>query len=325
MAAAGASAAPAAASGHAASSSAGRAPKQQLFAGAPFPPADVPPTHERTAKPGDGKWQPMDDGILPGGGSAMYRTTLHPHPIKKWVFVTLIAFDRRHADVQLMAGTDEPESDVVAASKRPGLVPAADHAALLAVFNGGFKVKHGKYGMLLDGDQYVEPGDDACTVAYYRDGSIRIGSWPKLKDSVAEMSWYRQTPPCLVEKGDFEPRLPREFRSRRWGSAKGGVIDIRRSALALDQSGRALIYAFGDWVTAGDLARSVKAAGGVDVAQLDINWSYTRFFLFDHPEGGPPEIRETIMPKLKFNRTRYIGKSSYRDFFYVTRRSLGVE
>ena len=163
------------------------------------------------------------------------------------------------------------------------------------------------------------PRRDACGVALYRDGRIRIRGWNELQGEVAEMHAWRQTPPCLVEQGTLNERLKGEFRSRKWGAAAGGDREIRRSAIGLDESGRTLFYAFGDWVSAGQLAAALKAAGVHDAAQLDINWSYTRFFLFEHVDGVP-HIARSIIPKAKFSPNRYIDKPSYRDFFYVTKR-----
>jgi hypothetical protein len=149
---------------------------------------------------------------------------------------------------------------------------------------------------------------------------VRIDSWPKLSADADQFLWYRQTPPCLVIDGKVNPRVRSEHRTRHWGAAVGGVYDIRRSAIALDASGRSLIYAFGDWVTAAELARALAAMGVRWAAQLDINWSYTRFFLFDPAADGPPRIKRTLIPKLEFSRNRYVEKPSYRDFFYVTAR-----
>jgi len=294
----------------------------ERFAGTVFPPADVSPMVERTAKPGDGKWQAMAEGTR-ASGSVMFRTEVHPHKFKPFVFVTIVAFDRRHVDINLVEGIQEPVSKNVPAEKRTGLVPSSDYASLLVVFNGGFKAAHGRYGMMLDGDIYVPPKDDACTVALHTDGGVRIGSWPVIAPTASTLRGWRQTPPCLVEQGVVNERLKNEFRTRKWGAAAGGDREIRRSAIGLDQSGRTLFYGFGDWVTAGDIAAAMSAAGAHDAAQLDINWSYTRFFTFDHPTGShdgaaPPRIAGSIVPKAKWSPNRYISKPSYRDFFYLT-------
>jgi hypothetical protein len=151
-------------------------------------------------------------------------------------------------------------------------------------------------------------------------GRVRVGPWKELGQAEAQLNWFRQTPPCLVVDGKVNPRLDAEHRTRHWGAAVGGVYDIRRSALALDPSGRSVIYAFGDWVTAKEFATALAAMGLTRAAQLDINWSYTRFFLFEQKPDAGPRIRRTLIPKLKYSKNRYVEKPSYRDFFYVTAR-----
>jgi hypothetical protein len=256
---------------------------------------------------------------LTGEKAAIYRTEIHPDKLKKHVFVTFVAFDRTRLRLGLESGTEEPESKAVPADRRTGLVPADLQSRLVAVFNGGFKAKHGSYGMMLRGDVFVPPKDDACTVALTADGGVRIRSWPVLAPDVATMSAWRQAPPCLVEQGEQNPALATEFRTRKWGAAQGGDREIRRSALALDPSGRSLVYAFGDWITAQQLAEALAAAGMHDAAELDINWSYTRFYFMEHGIDGP-QIESSIVPQAKFNKKNYTAKFSFRDFFYVYAR-----
>jgi hypothetical protein len=82
--------------------------------------------------------------------------------------------------------------------------------------------------------------------------------------------------------------------------------------------GRTLIYGLGEWITPRALAEAMRAAGAVDAAELDVNWSYTRFFLFG--PGSPPEITDSLIPKLKHAPGQYVTKPAERDFFYLARR-----
>ncbi len=275
--------------------------------------------HARTAKPDDCRWSAWSRAG--GDPRLMAVTTVHPHRIKPHPFVIVVAFDRQQIELSLLAGTQSPESKTVPAERRPGLVPAGDQPRLLAVFNGGFMTRHGRFGMMVDGDVYVAAKEDACVVGLAADGGLRIGSWATLGPSLGDARAWRQTPPCLVVGGELNPRLVEEPRTRRWGAAKGGDREVRRSALGLDASGRSLLYAFGDWLSASELGAAMRTVGAVDVAQLDINWSYTRFYSFEHPAGGPPRIAASVVPKAKFSPNNYVSKPSYRDFFYVTRRS----
>ena len=293
------------------------APTIEPFEGTPFPPPDVPPPHVRTAATGDGRWQRIDAPNA-DGRVRMVRTRLHNHPLRRDKYIDVVAVDRALVDLALVVGKDEPQA-TVAPERRTGLVPARDHDALLAVFNGGFMQRHGNWGMMHDGDVYTPPRDEACTIAGRADGRIAVATWSTLEGKDA-LAWWRQTPPCLVEGGRIHARLLREPGSGLWGKSLEGHTDIRRSALALDASRRVLFYVFSEWNNANELAHALVALGATDAAELDINWSYTRFFWFEHPPGAPPRIGEALVPKLDFDRRRYVERAAERDFFYLRRR-----
>jgi hypothetical protein len=251
----------------------------------------------------------------------LFRSTVHPHASKPHVHVVVVAIDLFHVDLRLVAGTIEPASESVPPAHRPGLVPAADQADLLAVFNGGFMARHGAFGMRVGGDTFLPPLDDVCTVGLLPGGSVRIGTFLALRPIEPTFTAYRQTPPCLVEGGETNPALRSHELSRRWGAAVGGVRDIRRSALGLDATGRTLFYGLGEEIAAPDLAVAMKAAGAVEAAELDINWSYTRFLFFGSEGADKPlVVRGTLIPKLKHTARGYVQKPSERDFFYLKRR-----
>ncbi len=291
----------------------------------PPPPPPVPPPKfeapfAKTAQAADGTWQPLVAG--PAGEPAfLYKSTVHPHPIKPHVYAAIVAIDLTRTEVTLVAGTDEPETKTVPESKRTGLVPGDRLDDLLVVFNGGFMAKHGKYGMMLDGEEFLTPREDACAVARRKDGSFWIAPWIEMKGKNAELSFYRQTPACLVDKGQFHPDLDSDFKMRKWGGQNNGQKDTRRSAVGLDASGKVLFYGLGEWVFPKDLAVAMKSAGAVSAAELDINWSYTRFLLMGRPSPGEPvQVVSTLVPKIEHSKRGYVEKAATRDFFYVTRK-----
>ncbi|NUQ73016.1 MAG: phosphodiester glycosidase family protein [Polyangiaceae bacterium] len=285
-----------------------------------LPPPKFNALHARTAKPGDGEWTPMPHGAAAGEPPVLYQTVAHPHPIKKYVYVTIVAIDRSRVDLHLVAGTLEPESKTVPAERRPGLIPQAHQDDLIAVFNGGFMAKHGRYGMMIDGDIFLPPRDELCSVALLRDRSVRIQTWKDLRASERDIVAFRQTPPCILVGGVPHPELETDRRPRPWGGAENGDVEVRRSALGLDATGNVLFYGLGEWVTVKALADSMRAAGAVNAAQLDINWSYTRFLFFGRPAPGDPlQVTETLIPKIKHSKQGYVTNPSERDFFYLRR------
>jgi hypothetical protein len=237
--------------------------------------------------------------------------------------VAIVAVDLARLDLSLVAGTLEPASATVPPSERPGLVPADRFPELVAAFNGGFKAEHGHYGMMLDGRTFLAPRATSCTVALYKGGALRIGTWTALKETAAEMAGYRQTPPCLVEQGAIHDTLLAADGAHGWGAAVGGETVIRRSALGLDAAGKTLFYGLGESVSAGSLARAMKAAGAENAAQLDVNAAYPRFVFYGRRQGNEtPKVASAIIPDIAFSRHEYVGKPEGRDFFYLTRKSL---
>ena len=294
----------------------------------PAPPPVPPPKFEapfaKTAQPTDGTWEPLVAG---GAGQAalLYRATVHPHSIKPHVYAAIVAIDLTRTEVTLVPGTEEPETKAVGEEKRTGLVPRERLDDLLVVFNGGFMTKHGKYGMMMDGVEFLKPREDACAVARRKDGAFWIAPWIEMKGRDAELDFYRQTPACLLDRGNYHPDLDSDFKMRKWGGQNNGQKDTRRSAVGLDASGKVLFYALGEWVFPKDLAVAMKAAGAVSGAELDINWSYTRFLLMGRPSGSDQvQVVSTLVPKIEHSKRGYVEKAATRDFFYVTRKKAGA-
>lgn len=288
------------------------------LSGPPFPPPSFVPPHQRSAGPGDGVFALVEQGAAEGTG-ALARTTVHPQQYRKDPVVVVVAVDLRRVDLVPMAGTEEPVSATIGPDKRSGLVPLVDQPSLIAVFNGGFLTKHGQFGMGVEGDVFVPARDEACTVAFLDDGSVRIATHRALVPSLSHVRSFRQTPPCLVERGTPDPRLAHEDTARLWGAAIGGRRDIRRTALGLDATGKTLFFGIGEWVWGRDMAVALKAAGAVDVAELDINWSYTRFLLYDR--STPPKVVSTLIEKVEYTKDGYLTKPAPRDFFYLRRKT----
>jgi hypothetical protein len=283
------------------------------------PPPSYEPPFPRVAAEGDGQWVAMADPGAPDAPAAMWKSLVHPDPKRSWAAVAIVAIDLSRIDLHVMAGTVEPYNDKIPRDRRPGIIPTDRQPDLLAVFNGGFKKTHGHYGMMVDGTTFVAPRDVACTVGFYKDGSLRIGTWTQIKDGEAQMRAYRQTPPCLVEDGSTHQALGEEY-NRDWGAAVGGETVIRRSAIGIDEGGRTLFYGLGDSVTAKSLARAMQAAGARSAAQLDVNYSYPRFLSYERPSPTEaPKAKTGLIPDLKFTSWEYVGESSPRDFFYLTR------
>lgn len=285
---------------------------------ADFPPPSFDAPFAETKAHGDGLWIPIADDVAPGDFPVLAKALVHPDPKRSYTVVAVVAMDVRRVRVRAVAGTDEPASTAVPRSQRPGRVPQAEQGALVAAFNGGWQAVHGHWGMMVDGATLLPAKAGCCTLALYKDGTVRIRTWTALSSTEPAMEAYRQTPPCLYEQDKANPGLTDG--NRNWGAAVDGQTIIRRSAVGIDKSGNVLFYAEGDGLTALSMARALHAAGAADIAELDVNWAFPRYLFYKHKDSGKVEVDKVLIPGTPFKADEYVGRAWYRDFFYVTRR-----
>lgn len=282
--------------------------------------ASVGPVHKSWFAPGDGEWVPVLDPRHPQASILMKKTLLHPDENRSWAELFVIAVDLDQADLHLVPGTREPEAEAAVPESfaRPGRIPTAQLKTLVGAFNGGFMAEHGHYGMRVDDITLIAPRDRSCTVASYGDGTLEIASWKELAGREGRMAWLRQTPPCMYEAGKMNPRLGSR-QTRAWGATLDGDTVIRRSAIGLDGARRILFVGVSNHTTARALAEGMRHAGAVDVAQLDVNWSYPKFLIYaEGPDGQL--VAQALMDGFEYSPDEYVKKSSLRDFFFLTRR-----
>jgi len=280
-------------------------------------PHDVTPPYAKVSTREDGVWLPVKTRA--SDAPSLYRTMLHPDPARAYAELFVFALDLSKLDVRAAAGSVEPKSDRRSTSERPGVVPEADRAKLVAAFNGGFKAEHGRFGMMVDGRELLAPKPQSCTVAATRDGTLRIGTWAALESGASDLVWWRQTPGCMFENGVLHPGL-RSPDTKNWGATLDGNTVIRRSAVGLSGDGKTLFVGISNSTTARAMAFGMKHAGAVTVAQLDVNFSFPRFLVYQpDPETGELTALGAVKGLL-YEPDEYLRRASTRDFFYVTAR-----
>lgn len=282
---------------------------------------DVGPVHKAWEAPGDGVWLPIVDAQHPNDEVRLLKTLLHPDKNRSWADLFVVAVDLRRVEVHPMAGYQEPKSDKpeAAAYVRKAKIPESDHADLLGAFNGGFMTEHGHYGMRLDGITFVDPKEKACTLCQYKDQRLDIGPWTALKARESDMLWYRQAPNCMYVDGEIHPLL-QAANVRHWGATLDGDTVIRRSAVGMGPDPNVLYVGISNHTNAKVMAEGMRHAGATTVAQLDVNWSYPKFVLYE-PKGKDGQLIAVALAEgFEFSEDEYIRSRAMRDFFYLTRK-----
>ncbi len=260
---------------------------------------------------GEGKWTAyMHDKAA---NIIAYRAFLHPDPRRPYATAAIVAFDLKSVRLHFVLGTKEPVSYVKL--PRPGRIPRRDFQCgrLVAVFNGGFKARHGHFGAMVGGVTVLPPRQGLGTVAMYKDGRVRIGMWGTEVKPMPDISAWRQNGPLVIHNGKINPHTA-DYAPKDWGITVKGAIAVSRSALGISKDGRTLYYVAGDYLTLPVLARTLSAVGAYQAMQLDINKYWVHFDSIECDNGVPD-----LAPLLKSMRRdqRYL-KRFWRDFFYIT-------
>ncbi len=303
----------------------GGAPKESAEAGSAanaFHPQNPGPALKEWSAPGDGEWVAIDDARHPAEPPRLFKTLLHPDKGRSWAEVFVIAIDVKRVQVFPVLGSQEPQPDSDDAKRvvREGKIPVERQPALIAAFNGGFMTEHGGYGMKVDGVTIAKPKPRACAFAFYKDDSLRIGSWQALGSGEADMVWFRQTPECMWENDALHAGLQAGAGLKKWGATVDGETVIRRSAIGLNADRSILYVAITNHTSARVLADGLHHAGASDVAQLDVNWSYPKFVTFE-PIGHTNVLHPVPQaPGFEYSDDEYLRKKEKRDFFYIVRK-----
>ncbi len=284
-------------------------------AAVPLPPAFAPtpvrvPFPEVSAA-GDGVWIEVSKKQ-----PSLKKTLIHPDPQRTWAELFVVAVDLTQVQLEWVPGLHEPESAAARSNefRRTGRIPSEAESTLVAAFNGGFKTQHGKFGAEINGTTLVAPRNHSCTLAQTRDGNLRLGTYEDL-DTDQEFRWLRQTPGCMIENGVIHPGLARDD-TKNWGATLEGGTVIRRSAIGLSADGQTLFVGISNDTTARALALGMQSAGAHTVAQLDVNYSYPKFVLFDGKTSEPTP--RSLVEGFVVHENQYLRAES-RDFFYLTK------
>ena len=265
---------------------------------------------------GAGQWSAyLRDGA---GQVVAERTFLQPDPDRPYAVAAIVAFDLQATRLHFVLGSDEPRSPVVI--RRSGAIPAADRrsGSVLAAFNGGFKARHGHFGVMVDGTTVLPPINGFGTVAIYRDGHVHVGAWgADVKASPDVLAW-RQNGPLVIENGQINPHTA-DVTSHDWGIILNGVTAVWRSGLGISADGRTLYYVAGNSLTLPMLVRTLAATGASAALQLDINLGMVHFDAIQSTPAGL--VPSPLFASMKTQRDSRFLNGNTRDFFYITSRN----
>jgi hypothetical protein len=200
--------------------------------------------------------------------------------------VTLMRFDQALVHLTLHAGSsDGGESGWVYGDR----ISSREIHSLVAAFNGGFKLTYRDVGFVSGHHVAVPLKAGLASIVTYTNGRTDIGAWRAGVPSAGRPVFsVLQNQHLLVDRGVAAANVDSCIIAC-WGETIGSVTSVARSALGISRSGQ-LIWAAGEQLTPGPLARALIAAGALRAIELDINPFWVAGYLYPHHPTGPSAV-----------------------------------
>jgi hypothetical protein len=269
---------------------------------APWAPAALAPV-VTPALPGEGTWDVI--GVA-DGTPAIWATSLRPLADYPSVVASLALIDQTHLRSGLFNGNEVPGGQDW---RRGDRVPAVLHPALLAAFNGGFRLDNIKGGYATEGRVVKPLVAGEATLAVSRDGTLVIGELGR--DLTDDGTWLslRQNLPLMVDGGESQVG---NRAGVWWGADYHNKIYVTRSAVCTLADGHFVFTSVGP-VDAPMLGRALVGMGCVRAMELDINGTWPTFITFSADQAG--HLRGAFLDRrMGGSPNRYLSGSS-REFF----------
>jgi Phosphodiester glycosidase len=261
--------------------------------------------------PGEGRWRVLE---TVKNEPAIFGTFLRADKVHTSVVAGIVSLDQRLVRFGLRPGVEDPGPGHWKAST--WIVPGS-RRGLLATFNGGFKLDSAGGGFYLNGKHKGALVKGAASVVYYRDGTIKIGSWGRDLGMTPNVVGVRQNLKLLIDHGQVSPSVNSDVLSK-WGATLGGGYYVWRSGIGITSGGR-VIFVYGPSLNVQDLANLLHRAGAVEGMQLDINPEWMSFDYYQAGNTPQDPVPHALLPTQQGSTYRYYQPYS-RDFTVVYSR-----
>ncbi|HEX4832377.1 MAG TPA: phosphodiester glycosidase family protein [Trebonia sp.] len=265
------------------------------------------------ALPGEGQWRVLE---TVHGQPAVFSTFLRQSAQYSSYVSAIVSLDPRLVRFSLRPGAEDPGPGDWGPDEQPWILPG-QRAGLLATFNGGFKLDASQGGFYLNGKYHGSLQAGAASVAYYRDGTIKVGQWGRDLHLTSQVTGVRQNLKLIVDHGQVPSSVDSNVQTS-WGFTLGGGYYVWRSGIGMTSDGR-IIFVYGPALDVRQLATLLQHAGAVEGMQLDINPFWTSFEYYQ-AKGQPADPGPVnLLPSQQGPADRYYSTYS-RDFTAVFAR-----
>ena len=257
-----------------------------------------------TTEPPQG-WTPASTGAL---GATVLLKTVTTSTRRSLV---VAEFPAATTAFHLHVGSGDPPS---ASSKAPvdsdSSISATEVPALVAAFNGAFKIDAQAGGMVVDGITVSPMLATKATAVVYENGSLDVGVWGVSVPTRGRVAVNaRQNLQLLVDGGQVTTAA-HSTSDAVWGSSVSGAVSAR-SGLGVDKDGN-VFYVAAMAAVPQDLAEAMVQVNVIRGMQLDMNPAWISLGVAERPGTG----LSARVPGQNLSPSVFMG-GWQRDFFAV--------
>ncbi len=271
--------------------------KHQYHGIAPINPANIG-SPAGQALPGEGVWKVA---VTVKGVPAVFKTYVRQSRTYSSYYAGIVSMDQRLLKFSLRPGTEDPGYGNWGA---PMDIPPGHRLGLVATFNSGFRINSSGGGFYLHGHYDHALVKGVATEVYYRNGTMKIGSWGYGGLHMGpQVAGVRQNLKLIVAGGRVPASVDQKVLSS-WGATLGGGYRVWRSGIGITGDGR-VIFVYGPALDVRTLADLLRRAGAVTAMQLDINPDWMSFMYYlpkGHPASPSPVnlLQNQIQPPYRY-------------------------
>lgn len=256
------------------------------------------------------KWQPVNSSVFPED-TVMESTTVKTDPERPYSMVRLVKIDMQKLSLAVVAGTKEPGGAI--GNSGPGIIPDSVKSSnnLVAAFNGGFQMRDGHYGMIVQNKIFLPLKEGLATLVIDNNFKPQIIEYNG--QNLGNYFAVRQNGEMLIRDSKIIPSSSDKL-AVIWGRSVTANMYTWRSGIGITKDGN-LIYAVGPSLIPETLAKGLLLAGAVNAMQLDINPYWVRFVVFT-PLGNGTYTHTSLFKNMYDGGNNFL--SGYqKDFFYL--------
>jgi hypothetical protein len=195
-------------------------------------------------------------------------------------------------------------------------IAPAGYPALIAAFNGGFRLDGSRGGYYTEGRTVRGLVGGRASLVITRDGTISVGQWARDVTMSPDVVSVRQNLDLIVDGGTPVAGLVGNDHSR-WGSTVGGQVYVWRSGVGTDRNGN-LVYTAGPALSITSLANILSDAGCVRAMELDINSEWVSYYTYSGTTSADIQGHK-LLGDIRRPNDRYL-RDGTRDFIAMFSR-----